>query len=132
MLRPLLILCTLAANFAYAEDVFTYRIAPECIVDIEIVENANIYPPEKRKYQINIRLEDSEGEKFEKFTREIIGSKLEITNGFGESLNFPSSKVVTEIGSTFRLSPYATLLKSEEAVKILKVKGGRCGRDRSS
>lgn len=132
MLRPLLILCTLATNFTYAEDVFTYRIAPECIVDIEIVENANIYPPEKRKYQINIRLEDSEGEKFEKFTREIIGSQLEITNGFGESLNFPSSKVVTEIGSTFRLSPYATLLKAEEAVKILKVKGGHCGRDRSS
>lgn len=132
MLRSLLILCMLATHVAYAEDVFTYRIAPECIVDIEIAENANIYPPEKRKYQINIRLKKREGGELEEFTREIIGSKLKIVNGFGESLSFPPNKVVAEIGSSFRLSPYATLSEAEEVVKILEVRGGSCGRDQSS
>ena len=127
MLRLLLIVYLLATNIAYAEDAFTCRIAPECIVDIEIAKNANIYPPEKRKYQINIRLKEGEAEKLKEFSRRIIGSRLKITNGFGESLGFPPNTVVTEIGSTFRLSPYPTLFEAEEAVKVLKVKGGSCG-----
>jgi hypothetical protein len=127
MLRLLPILCLLATNITYAEDAFTYRIAPECIVDIEIAENANIYPPERRTYQINIRLKEGEGKKLEQFTRRIIGSRLKITNGFGDPLGFPPNTVVTEIGSKFRLSPYVTLSEAEKAVKILKVEGGSCG-----
>ncbi|MBQ0760545.1 MAG: hypothetical protein KBT72_12890 [Zhongshania sp.] len=127
-MRAAVILLVFVSSSVLAQFESVYRIGPECILEASIENNPIVVPPAKLGFQINVQLSKSEGEQFKQFTKGIIGSNLKVTNGFGESLNMPSNRVVTEIGQKFRLAPYATKEEANKAMLVLMKKGGRCGK----
>lgn len=131
MNKLFLILCVVFVSSALADstynETYTYRISPECIVNGTITEKSDLLPTEAVAYQINIQLTGDAGVKLEAYTREIIGMKLELTNGLGESLNIPSYTVVKEFGLSFRLSPFASKGAAKHAMELAMKEGGECG-----
>lgn len=127
-MRAVVILFVFVSSSALAQFESTYRIGPECILEASIENNPIVVPPTKRSFQINVQLSEAEGETFKQFTKGIIDSNLKVTNGFGESLNMPANRVVTEIGENFRLAPYSTKEKAGKVMQVLMKKGGQCGK----
>lgn len=106
---------------------YSYQISPECIVNALIIEKTDLLQDEEVAYQINIQLTDDAGAKLKIYKRGLIGNKLELNNGMGESLNIPSHIVAKEIGVRFRLSPYGSKEKAKQALELIMKKGGKCG-----
>ncbi|MBV7316549.1 hypothetical protein [Shewanella sp. NIFS-20-20] len=71
-----------------------------------IVENPLVPPPLRQSYYIEVALNDATSAQFSLFTQKIIGSDLLLTNGVGDFLQVPASRVVMGIGVKFRLASY--------------------------
>ena len=127
-MRIIIILFAFAVSSVSAEVGNVYRISPECILEATIEDNAIVIPPARSNYQINVQLNEAEGVRFRLFTKSIIGSNLKVTNGFGETLNMPANRVVTEIGQNFRLAPYSSKEEARKVMQVLMRKGGQCGK----